>query len=335
MVAQNIRNVLCALRESDVLLHTQPLSHGTHSFILPGVQAGCEQVIADSTRAGLLAEQLQRLNVSVLKCVPTLLRRLVTELSENPKQLPALRQIVCGASALDAALVRDALEVFGPVLSQSYGQTEAPVTITYMAPQDYQQALNSGEESALSTVGRPYPGVEVAILDPGGQARLSPGEVGEVGVRSAIVAEWEWAGQQVIPLDGRRAGYHLTGDFGRLDADGRLHLMGRKDGVIISGGFNVYPAEVRNALLQVPGVAEAEVFGVRHAEWGHQVTAAVVAPSGADPGMVIAGLRERLAAYKVPKEVLVLQVMPLTVNGKPDIRELTRLASAQAYSGRS
>jgi fatty-acyl-CoA synthase len=324
-VADNLRGELCSLRDSDVLMHTQPMSHGTHAFILPAVQAGCLQVAADSTRPDRLLEQMEGLGVTVLKCVPTLLRRLVDELSRRPRALPALRQIVCGASPLDAPLIAAVIRLLGPILCQTYGQTEAPVTITHTSPEDY---LKAGGE--LTTVGRPYRGNDVAILDGAGQDVTNPGGIGDVVVRSPIVAEWEWNGTGVIPLGRSRNGYHATGDVGRIDGAGRLHLLGRKDGVIISGGFNVQPVEVRDALLQLPGITSAEVFGVTHADWGQQVTAAVAAPADLDPAAVIGRLRETLSAYKVPKAVLVLPALPVTANGKPDIAALRRLAEGKA-----
>jgi len=331
-VAENIRTVLCPLRESDVLIHTQPMSHGTHAFILPAVQSGCLQVVADSTRPGQVADQMQALGVTVLKCVPTLLSRLVSELATHPRSFPALRQIVCGASPLDAPLIQASIEQFGPILSQTYGQTEVPVTIAYTSPDDYKDAARGEGAAGIATAGRPYPGVEIAILDSRGGDVTARGEVGEVGVKSSITAEWEWDGHQAVALRRRSGGYHLTGDLGAFDAAGRLHLMGRKDGVIISGGYNVYPGEVREALLRLPGITGAEVFAVPHADWGQQVTAAVVAASGVEGASVITALRDFLTAYKIPKEILVLPSIPVTVNGKPNIRELARLVASR-HSG--
>ena len=201
---------------------------------------------------------------------------------------------------------------------QMYGMTETTGTIVALPPEDHVEGLDR-----MRSAGKALPGVELAILDAEGKA-LPPGEVGEIATRSGS----NMAGYCNLPeataktLD--KDNWLRTGDAGYLDKDGYLYIHDRIKDMIISGGENIYPAEVESAICDHPDVAEAAVVGVPDARWGEAVKAIVVPKSGASasPAEIIAWARERIAGYKLPKSVDFAEVLPRNPSGKILRREL-------------
>jgi fatty-acyl-CoA synthase len=202
-------------------------------------------------------------------------------------------------------------------MGQTYGQCEAPAVISRLSAADHELA-RAGQSDLLRSNGRPYSAVDVAILGEDGTP-CSPGEVGEVAVRSPIIANWRWIDSrpQLLRPDG---GAHKTGDLGHLSEDGILFLDGRMNDVLVSGGYNVYPVEVERALTAHPAVSQACVVGVHDAEWGDKVCAAVVLQPGADgekeAAEILGFAKSRLSTYKVPKALRVVDQLPVTAANK-------------------
>jgi long-chain acyl-CoA synthetase len=224
-----------------------------------------------------------------------------------------------GASPMPLQLLRECIDVFGCGFVQLYGMTETTGSVTALGPEDHDREGNP----RMTSAGKALPGVELAILDESG-ARLPPGTVGEVAVRSVTNMKGYWklpdATARTIGADN----WLRTGDAGYLDQDGYLYIYDRVKDMIISGGENVYPAEVENAIFGHPDVAEVAVIGVPSERWGEEVKAMVVPRPNAqrDAASIIAWARARIAGYKAPKSVDFIEALPRNGAGKILRREL-------------
>jgi acyl-CoA synthetase (AMP-forming)/AMP-acid ligase II len=241
-----------------------------------------------------------------------------------------LRLVIYGAAPMPEQLIMEAFDLFGCGFAQVYGQAEAQTTIACLTERDHERERRN-PTGRIRSVGRPYSMTDVAVIDPEGRT-LGAGEHGEIVVRGVLTADGYWNDPEMT-AEVFRDGWVHTGDLGYLDADGYLFLVGRAGDVMISGGFNVYPAEVEQALTAVPGVAASVVTSLPDLEWGDRVVAAVVPASGVrlDPDQVRAACREKLAGYKCPKEIRVVGEIPLNPNGKvnrADARALFAPAAA-------
>jgi acyl-CoA synthetase (AMP-forming)/AMP-acid ligase II len=227
--------------------------------------------------------------------------------------------------------LEDALDVFGPRLAQIYGQGETPMTITALSKADHADRDHPRWQDRMQSVGVPRTDVEVRVVDD--QDRDVPaGEVGEVVVRGDVVMAGYWK-QPDATDEALRGGWLHTGDVGDFDADGYLTLRDRSKDLIISGGMNVYPREVEEALLRHPGVRAAAVVGRPDPEWGEAVVAFVVATAGAAPPPVDDLDRtclDHIARFKRPKDYRFVDALPTNNYGKVVKRELRdRLRSEQ------
>src|SRR3979411_2419807 len=207
--------------------------------------------------------------------------------------------MVYGGSPIPAALLKECIEVFGCGFVQMYGMTETTGTIVALPPEDHVEGLDR-----MRSAGKAMPGVELAILDPDG-SKLPPGEVGEIATRSGsnMVGYWNLPEATAKTLDSD--GWLRTGDAGYMDKDGYLYIHDRIKDMIITGGENVYPAEVENALFDHPEIADCAVIGVPDERWGVAVKAIVVLKTNhrATAAEIIAHARARIAGYKLPKSV--------------------------------
>jgi acyl-CoA synthetase (AMP-forming)/AMP-acid ligase II len=301
--------------DASTYLHAAPLTHGSGMYLLPSTARGATQVVAPG--AGFSGAEFVRLIdehrvTHAAFLAPTMLKRVVAE--AHGRTFPGLRSIVVGGAALYQEDLRAAVEVFGPIVTQMYGQGEAPMTITVMPA--------AQAPARPGSCGRAFHGVEVRIADPSGDP-LPEGADGEVLVRGDVVMRgyWDDPGATAAALAG---GWLHTGDIGHLDAAGYLHLTDRAKDVIITGGSNVYPREVEEVLLTHPAVREAAVIGVPDPEWGESIRAFVVATGGPSAAELIAHCRDRLASFKKPREVVFVTELPKNATGKILKRELRR-----------
>ena len=258
---------------------------------------------------GALA-RIERHRVTTTHMVPTQFQRLVRlpEAVRSRYDVSSLRHVMHAAAPCPVELKRRMLEWWGPVVYEYYGATEGGGTM--VRPAEWLERPG--------TVGRPWPGADVKVLDEEGR-ECAPGEVGTVYLKLSM--DFAYKDDPEKTRAGRRGDYFTVGDVGELDAEGYLTLRDRKIDMIITGGVNVYPAEVEGALLGHPDVADAAVFGIPHDEWGEQVKAVVepvmgVAPDDALAGRLHAHCRDRLATYKCPKSIDFTDAMPRDPNGK-------------------
>ncbi|MEO0030447.1 MAG: hypothetical protein RIS94_205 [Pseudomonadota bacterium] len=299
--------------DDEVLLSPLPSFHiGGMSWVCTALVRGATaHVIADTTPATILDCCLS-LGITRTFIVPTLVRALIGEMDARGVRVPSLRGIHYGAASMDPALLERSVDRLGCRFLQYYGMTEITGTMTILAPQ-YHDATRP---YYLRSVGQPLPGFSIAIRGPEGDLLPidTPGEIWVKGP-SLLIEYWN------KPEATREAlidGWYRSGDGGRLDRDGFLFLTDRIKDMIVSGGENVYPAEVEAVLRDHPAILDCAVFGLPHPKWGEGVTAAVELRPGheADPDEIIAFARKSLAAYKIPRRVELGVSLPRTASGK-------------------
>jgi acyl-CoA synthetase (AMP-forming)/AMP-acid ligase II len=269
-----------------------------------------------------MLDAIERWRVTHAVWVPTLVQMAVDEQQRAPRDLASLHLVGYGAAPMAPALLRSAARVLGCRFAQGYGLTESLGVVCHLPPAAHDAEAPESDEPPAT--GFPDPGVGLRIVDARSGASLPAGQTGEVLVRPPWPHPTYWS----LPEGTRSAfdaeGWLHTGDLGYVDARGCLHLVDRLSDLIITGGENVYPAEVEAVLLQLPGIAEACVIGQPDARWGQRVCAVVVPAPGAvlDPAAIIAACRERLAHYKCPGRVVEVASLPRNAAGKVIRREL-------------
>jgi long-chain acyl-CoA synthetase len=309
--------------EASVNVVCMPLFHiGGSGWALVGMGHGCHSLLFREFVPGEILAALERHRATNALFVPAMLQFMSAVPDAAGRDYSALRSIVYGASPITNEVLLRSMAVFRCRFIQVYGLTETTGAITQLPPEDH---LTEGPAARrLRSAGRPFPWVSLRIVDPASGRDCGPEEVGEVWTRSVQ----NFAGYWNRPQDTARTldadGWLRTGDAGFLDADGYLFLTDRVKDMIISGGENVYPAEVENALMDHPAVADVAVIGVPDARWGETVKAIVVARPGAAPpaAELIAFARERLAHFKCPTSVDFAAALPRTPSGKLLKREL-------------
>jgi long-chain acyl-CoA synthetase len=232
-----------------------------------------------------------------------------------------LRAIVYGASPITDAVLTKAMETFGCGFIQVYGMTETTGAITQLEPEDHDPANRPG---LLRSCGKPYPWVEMRLVDPETNEDVPNGSVGELWTRSKQNMKGYWNNEAATRATIDDEGWLRTGDAGFRDDDGYLYLHDRVKDMIVTGGENVYPAEVENVLAKHPDLADVAVVGVPDEKWGDAVKAVVVRKEGSDvtEQAVITFAREHLAGYKLPKSVDFTDVLPRNPSGKLLKREI-------------
>ncbi|MBD0743134.1 fatty acid--CoA ligase [Streptomyces sp. CBMA152] len=306
------------------MLVTTPLSHTVGPMadaVL--VRGGTVHLHEEADAERILRAVAEHRITRTLVATPQLYRLLDHPLIDAT-DLSSLRQLIYTGCAAAPARIAEAVRVFGPALVQGYGTTESG-RITLLNPVEHQ------EERLRSTVGRPFPEVELTVCDPESGRELPVGATGEVWLRSPHMMDGYWQDPE-LTAKVLRDGWYRTGDLGQLDAEGYLRLFDRIADVVKTGGVKVYPAAVEREIQTLPGVAHAAVYGVRDADGLERLHAAVVARPGArvEPALVRARVAEALSERHVPEAVVLLDALPLNDSGKPDKPRLRALASTPA-----
>ena len=295
-----------------------PISHGAGSMILPTLWHGGTFILQRGFDAGALLEAFEYHKVTMTFLVPTMIYAILDHPKLKSVDCSSLHTLLYGAAPILPARVREALKAFGPVLVQGYGQTEAPNTILTLSQADHL----SGDDRLLASAGRPYPGIEVKLLDE--ELREVPrGEPGELCVRGPLIMSGYWKRPEET-AEAFRGDWLHTGDVALMDDNGFYFLVDRKKDMIISGGFNVYPGEVERVLAEHPAVAQASVIGVADPKWGEAVTAVIVLRSGFDVSAeeLIGFVRAEKGPINTPKTIHFVSELPVTALGKPDKKAL-------------
>jgi acyl-CoA synthetase (AMP-forming)/AMP-acid ligase II len=282
----------------DRFLHAAPIAHASGAFFLPAVVRGVHSIVMKKFDPAEFLRLAESERASVTFLVPTMLAILLEQPGQERANLH-FRRIAYGASPISPALLQRAEARFGRVFAQTYGQAESPMVITYLAPEHHDRT---------GSCGRPFTCVDVAIMDESDNL-LPAGEIGEVVCRGPQLMASYWNRPEATEA-AFRSGWLHTGDIGRMDADGFFYLLDRKNDMLISGGYNVYPREVEEVLLAYDGVTEAAVVGIPDEKWGDRVHAVVAGRSNLDAAALLEFARTRLANFKRPKSIDIWPELP-------------------------
>jgi len=307
-------------------LCSAPITHGAGSLIYPTLVRGGRVVLQRGFDKDQWLQIVYQQRIQMTFIVPTMLYALLDHSATRSTDLTSLVALIYGAAPVSPAALKRALETFGPVLAQTYGQSEAPNTVLLLTQAEHASA----DERRLAAAGRPFPGIQVALLDDQ-HVPVAPGEVGEICVRGPLVM----SGYRGLPEETRAVlagGWLHTGDLATRDDDGYFYVVDRKKDLIISGGFNVYPKEVEDALMSHPGVSAACVIGVPDEKWGEAVKAIVVRRVSVETTQqaLIDHVKLHKGAVCAPKTVDFVDQLPLTGLGKPDKKALRQKYWANA-----
>jgi malonyl-CoA/methylmalonyl-CoA synthetase len=292
----------------DVLIHALPAFHTHGLFVATNVAllAGARMIFQPRFDADAVVAALPR--ATTLMGVPTFYVRLLEHPGITQASTAHMRLFVSGSAPLLAETHRAWRERTGHAVLERYGMTETNMITSN--PYD-------GERVA-GTVGFPLPGVALRRADPETAQALPRGEIGVIEVKGPNVFAGYWLMPEKTAAEFRADGFFITGDLGRVDQRGYVHIVGRAKDLIISGGFNVYPKEIESEIDALDGVMESAVIGLPHPDFGEGVTAVVVPAAGAalDEGSMLAALETRLARYKLPKRVFFIDALPRNAMGK-------------------
>lgn len=299
-------------------LHASPIAHASGAFALPCLVKGTRSVIMPKFDAAQFVALAEAERATHTFLVPTMLAMIMEEPALASAKL-SLTRICYGASPIAPALLERAIARFGRVFAQTYGQAESPMVITCLKPEDHDR---------IGSCGRPFFLAEVAVFDDEDRA-LPPGETGEIVVRGPQLMARYWNRPEATAAAFRHGWLH-TGDVGTMDKDGFFYILDRKNDMLISGGYNVYPREVEDVLLACEGVVEAAVVGLPDEKWGDRVHAVVSGRAGLDTEAMLKACKGKLANYKCPKAIEVWPVLPKSPAGKILRREVRDQVIARA-----
>ena len=317
-VVHNVLSNVVDPKRGEVMLHAASMIHASGCFVLPyWLRGGVAAILPGFAPASYL-DAILRWRPHALNLVPTMLQMLFQTPGIDDADLSSVETIVYGASPMPRPVLEKALERWGPVFVQYYGQTEAPLAIACLGKDDHEGA----SPERLLSCGRPSIETEIRLVDEDGNDS-APGEPGEIVLRAPFVMKG-YADAELNEAAFLPGGWLRTRDVGRFDDEGYLTLVDRTSDMIVSGGYNVYPREVEDALAGHPAVAQVAVVGLPDDIWGEAVTAFVVCHAGqeVDEGTLIAHAHQCLAGYKAPKSVRFVDSIPLSPVGKPLRRAL-------------
>ena len=306
-----------------VYLMATPMTHAAGTVGFPTLAEGGTIVVHDGVRPPELLDSIERERVTRLFLPPTAIYALLAELRVRERDYSSLRHFLYAAAPMSADKLVEAIGVFGPVLAQCFGQSEAPMIATYMSPEEHAEALaDPAKRRRLASCGRASMVAAVAIMDERGEL-LGDGERGEIVLRGDLVMKEYYRNPEATAEVRRPGGWHGTGDVGYRDADGFHYIVDRKRDLIISGGFNVFPSEVERVIWSHEAVLDCAVVGAPDEKWGEAVTAVVELKDGATvaPEELIALCKAELGSVKAPKAVH-FRTLPRSSAGKVLKREL-------------
>jgi fatty-acyl-CoA synthase len=300
-----------------------PLTHAAGVLCFPVMTLGGQIVIMPKPDLTEFLALIERHHITHTFLPPTLIYMLLDDPGLAQADLTSLQCLWYGAAPMSVSRLEEALSRIGPVMGQLFGQSEAPMMISTLAPADHFHEDGSLARERLSSAGRPTPLTTVAIMDDEGHV-LGPGERGEIVIRGPLVMAGYYK-NPAASADATRHGWHRTGDIGYLDGDNYLFIVDRAKDMIITGGFNVYSAEVEQALLAHPAIQDCAVVGLPDEKWGERVTAVLQLRPGhtVTQDEAKAFVKERIGSVKAPKQVEIWPDLPRSKVGKvlkPEIK---------------
>ncbi|MCB0932037.1 MAG: fatty-acid--CoA ligase FadD8 [Mycobacterium sp.] len=304
--------------EQPRFLMCTPLSHAGAAFFTPTIVKGGQMIVLPKFDPAEVLATIEARQITATMLVPSMIYALLDHPDSHTRDLSSLETVYYGASAMNPVRLAEAIDRFGPIFAQYYGQSEAPMAITYLAKTDH-------DAKRLTSCGRPTLFARTALLDGDGKP-VPRGEVGEICVSGPLLCGGYWKLPDAT-AETFRDGWMHTGDMAREDEDGFWYIVDRVKDMIVTGGFNVFPREVEDVVAEHPAVAQVCVIGAPDEKWGEAVTAVIVLrpdhPS--DPEAVAAvtaeiqaAVKERKGSVHSPKQVIVVDSVPVTALGKPD-----------------
>ena len=299
-----------------VYLALAPLTHAAGVLCFPVLARGGEIVIMRKPDVATFIALIGQHGVTHTFLPPTLIYMVLAHSTLDSADLSSLQCFWYGAAPMSATRLEEALRRIGPVMAQLFGQTEAPMMISTMAPADHYRPDGEIAISRLSSAGRPSPLVTVAVMGPDGTL-LPRGETGEIVARGSLVMRGYHRDPEATAA-ASAYGWHHTGDIGYLDAENYLFIVDRAKDMVITGGFNVYSTEVEQALMQHPAVQDCAVIGLPDDKWGERVTAVIQLRAGAtvEKEEVAAFVKARIGSVKAPKQIEIWDDLPRSKVGK-------------------
>jgi len=302
------------------MFHVGGTGYGTSTMMVGG-----HTVLMKEVNPAVAIDLIERYKVTHTFFVPAVVQSLLLTPGIENADFSSLQLLMYGASPIGDVLLKQALAVLKCNFMQAYGMTETAGTVLDLPPQDHEpEGPRSG---LLKSCGKAYPWVNLRIIDPTTFSDVKVGEVGEIWLQSGMVMKGYWNKPEATSEAIQPGGWLRTGDAAYQDSEGYVYMFDRFKDMIISGGENIYPAEVENAMNAHPAVKEVGVIGVPHSHWGETPMAIVVLRSGqtAEPEDLMAFTRDRLAHYKCPTSVVMANELPRNASGKLLKRELRRL----------
>jgi malonyl-CoA/methylmalonyl-CoA synthetase len=309
--------------DKDVLIHALPIYHTHGLFVASNVTlfARASMIFLPKLDPDLIIKLMAR--ATVLMGVPTFYTRLLQSPALTKESTRHMRLFVSGSAPLLADTHREWFARTGHAVLERYGMTETNMNTSN--PYD--------GDRVPGAVGHALPGVSVRVTDPETGKTLEPETIGMIEVKGPNVFKGYWRMPEKTKAEFRDDGFFITGDLGKIDAKGYVHILGRGKDLVISGGFNVYPKEIESEIDAMPGVIESAVIGVPHADFGEGVTAVLVCDKGTtvDEASVLKALDGRLAKFKMPKRVIVVDELPRNAMGKVQ-KNILRDTYAKIYA---
>jgi acyl-CoA synthetase (AMP-forming)/AMP-acid ligase II len=304
------------IREKDIFAHIGPITHASGMLIMPVLAAGGCNLIMERFNPQELLETIERKKVNYIFMVPAMINMILSLPGVNDYDTGSLKGIFYGAAPMSASRIKDAIDRFGPILVQGYGLTETTSFSTILTAGEHLKAIEEGPRERLFSCGRPVFESELKIVDSDGK-ETGPDEPGEIIIRGPDVMKGYYRKGRLTRA-ALRGGWLHTGDIARKDREGYVYIVDRKNDMIISGGFNIFPSEVEQVLYEHPAVYEACVTGVPDELWGEAVKALVVLKKGSRAGAeeLIEYCGERMAGYKKPRSIDFVESLPKNPNGK-------------------
>jgi acyl-CoA synthetase (AMP-forming)/AMP-acid ligase II len=303
------------LQPGDLLGLVGPITHASGMQLVPALCSGATIRLFSGFDPGRFIAEMKRERVTHTFMVPTMINMLLAEVQGRYRPLPDLRRLGYGAAPMAPARIMQAMDVFGPVLSQGYGAGETTSGVCGLSVEDHLFA-RAAMPDRLASCGRPFLESVVEIVDDEGLP-VAGGEIGEIVVGGPDIFAGYWRAPELTAEVLKNGRYH-TGDLARADDEGYIYIVDRKKDMVISGGFNVYPSEVEAVLYQHSAVDEACVFSVPDGKWGEAVAAHIVLKPGvvADAPALDAFCAQRLAGFKRPRRIEFVESLQKNANGK-------------------
>ncbi len=316
------------MKKPPVNLVAAPMTHAAGPLALASMALGGTVVVLPRFEPGDVLDAIERHRVTYMFLPPTAIYMLLAHPRVGEADLSSIEYISYAGAPMSLDRLKEAIAVIGPVMNASFGQTEAPMCVTAMPPHEHLD--DTGELAHPGSCGRPNLLSIVEIMDDDGNI-LPPGERGEIVVRGPLVMAGYYRNPEAT-AEVSTFGWHHTGDIGVRDEAGWFYVVDRKKDMIISGGFNIYPAEVEQALMAHPAVQDCAVIGVPDEKWGEAVVAVVEPRAGAtvDIDDLLAQAREALGPVKTPKRIELMASLPRTNAGKVSRAELRKAYWADA-----